>query len=100
MARIEPPGGGGGGPGAVIVVPFAGVAEVDIIHGLGRTPMVQVLMETAGGIFGGGGFGDGGFGSGVYYVPMAEANFTLYHLDTITMKLIMNNYYNGQVLYV
>ena len=100
MARIEPVGGGGGVPGAVIVIPFFGVAEVDILHGLGRLPVVQVLMETAGGIFGIGGFGGGGFGSSVYYVPMEETNFTLYHLDTTTMKLVMNNYYNGQVLYV
>lgn len=100
MARIEPPGGGGGGPGAVVVVPFSGVAEVDIVHGLGRHPMVQVLMETTGGLFGFSVFGGGGFSYDPYYVPMDAANFVLYHLDANNMKLIMNNYYNGQVLYV
>jgi hypothetical protein len=86
------------GTSGVNVIPFAGVAEVDVTHSLGRYPIVQILKEETSGMFGFGGFG-GGFGSSTVNVIMDEANYEVYHVDVNSFALVMDNYYNGQILY-
>lgn len=82
----------------VTVVPFDSVAQVDVVHGLGRHPVVQVLREETGGMFGFGGMG-GGFGSSTVMTIMEEANFEIYHMDLNSFSLVMNNYYTGELMY-
>jgi hypothetical protein len=81
------------------VLPFSDVAEVDVYHNLGRRPMVQILKEETSGMFGFGGFGGGGFGSSTVQTIMNAENYSVYHLDENYFKLVMNDYYNGEILY-
>jgi len=89
----------GGGGVAVREIPFEDVAEVVVAHGLGRLPVVQVLVERSGGSFsGGGGFGSGGFGASTELEDLSEDNFELVHIDENTFRVTMNNYYSGVIL--
>lgn len=82
----------------VRVIPFADVAEVQVVHSLGRRPMVQVLKEESGGLFGFGGFGGGGT-EAVVMTILGQEHLTVYHVDENSFVLQMDNYYNGQILY-
>ena len=79
MARIQE-GGGGGGAGAT-TIPFTSEAFVEVFHGLGRRPVVEILVEASGGLFGFGGFGGGGFGASTLFEPMPSANYKILHLS-------------------
>jgi len=94
MARIESP------VGTSFVHAFDGEAEVHVSHNLGHRLVVQVLVKPSGGLYGFGGFGDNGYGTTDLFVPLEDANYTLVHDDEESFRVLMNNYYTGEIVYI
>jgi hypothetical protein len=95
MARLDAPIGA-----SVTKVSFTAVLSVTVVHNSGRYPIVEVLVEASGGIFGFGYFGDQNFGNSSYLLPLPKANYDLVHLDENTFEVDMNTNYTGHIMYV
>lgn len=93
MARIE-------SVGTSIVQPFDSVADVSVSHSLGHRPVVQILIRQPGGMYGYDGYGNNGYGYSEEFVPLADANFFLVHEDDSNFRVLMNNYYTGEIVFI
>lgn len=91
--------GGGGGAGAPTAVSFTNQLQVDVTHNLGYRPIVQVLEQAVGGIFGADeGFGIS-FGSSDIYREIEPVHVEIHHLTGNAFRVLLDNYYTGEVLY-
>lgn len=94
MARIETAVGGAS------VFPFTQSAEVALAHAMGHRPMVQVLVKQPGGLYGFSGYGEENYGTANVYVPLPDPNYLVIHESTAIFRVLMNNYYDGEIVYL
>ena len=91
---------GGTGGASPTNVPFTAVAEVTVTHNLGRRPLVQVMEKAEGGIWGSDeGFGTGGFGTSDVYRIMEPVHNEVRHMSVNQFRVIMDNFYTGEIVY-
>lgn len=95
---IGPSGGSSSGPQ---YVSFTNQFQIDVTHSLGRRPMVQVLEQVVGGIFGTDeGFGVGPFGSSDVFREIEPVHVEIQHLSSNLFRVLLDNYYTGEILYL
>jgi hypothetical protein len=80
-------------------VGFTDLAQVDVTHNLGYRPIVQVLEKAVGGLFGTDeGFGIS-FGSSDIHRELEPVHVEVHHLSVNKFRILLDNYYTGEIVY-
>lgn len=79
--------------------PFSDSSQIDVTHNFGYRPIVQILEQAIGGLFGSDeGFGIS-FGSSDIYREIEPVHVEIHHLNINEFRVLLDNFYTGEVVY-